>query len=84
MQETLDTITGEHQSEAIKNRKILHSFYYLWHNWCFKYTESKSFCNILRVDFIFSALAKFGYGDKFIHMIKVDWHDTPISNLKLK
>ena len=29
MQETLDTTTGEHQSEAIKNRKILHSFYYL-------------------------------------------------------
>ena len=26
MQETLDTIIGEHQSEAIKNRKILHSF----------------------------------------------------------
>ena len=25
----------------------------------------------LRVDFIFSALRKFGYGDKFIHMIKV-------------
>ena len=25
----------------------------------------------LRVDFIFSALRKFGYGGKFIHMIKV-------------
>ena len=25
----------------------------------------------LTVDFIFSALRKFGYGDKFIHMIKV-------------
>ena len=25
MQETLDTIIGEHQSEAIKNRIILHS-----------------------------------------------------------
>ena len=36
MQETLDTIIGEHQSEAIKNRIILHSFYYLWHNWCVK------------------------------------------------
>ena len=32
MQETLDTIIGEHQSEAIKNRIILHSFYYLRHN----------------------------------------------------
>ena len=29
MQETLDTIIGENQSEAIKNRIILHSFYYL-------------------------------------------------------
>ena len=29
IQETLDTIIGEHQSEAIKNRIILHSFYYL-------------------------------------------------------
>ena len=26
---------------------------------------------LLRVDFIFSALHKFGYGDKFIHIIKV-------------
>ena len=24
---------------------------------------------LLRVDFIFSALHKFGYGDKFIHML---------------
>ena len=29
MQETLDTKIGEHQSETIKNRKILPSFYYL-------------------------------------------------------
>ena len=83
MQETLDTRTGERQSEATKNRIILHSFYYLWHNWCFKQIE-KSLCNILRGDFIFSALHKFEYGDKFIHMIKVDSHDMPISNLKLK
>ena len=39
---------------------------------------------MIRVDFIFSALHKFGYGDKFIHMIKADSHDTPILNLKLK
>ena len=33
---------------------------------------TKSFCNILRVDwdFNFPALNKFGYGDKFIHMVK--------------
>ena len=31
----------------------------------------KSFCNILGVDSIFSAFRKFGYGDKFIHIIKV-------------
>ena len=29
MQETLDTATGENQSKAIKNKIILHSFYYL-------------------------------------------------------
>ena len=29
MQETLNTIVSEHQSEAIKNRIILQSFYYL-------------------------------------------------------
>ena len=32
MQETLDTLIGEHQTEAIKSRIILLSFYYLWHN----------------------------------------------------
>ena len=32
MQETLDTIVGEYQSEANRNRMILHSLYYLWHN----------------------------------------------------
>ena len=84
MQETLDTIVGEYQSEANKNRMILHSSYCLWHNWCVKQTEKKSFCNILRVGFIFFALHKFGCGDKFIHMIKFDSHDIPVSNLKLK
>ena len=29
MQETLDTMIGEHQSETIKNGKILPSFYYM-------------------------------------------------------
>ena len=32
MQETLNTIIGEHRSEVIKNIIILHSFYYLRHN----------------------------------------------------
>ena len=36
MQETLDTIIGEHHSEAIKNKIISHSFCYLWHKWCAK------------------------------------------------
>ena len=36
MQETLDTTKGEHQSKAIKNRIILYSFCYLWHDWCVK------------------------------------------------
>ena len=39
----------------------------------------KSFCNILRVGFIFSALRKFRYGDKIIHMIKV-----PYTNIESK
>ena len=39
----------------------------------------KSFCNILRAGFIFSALRKFRYGDKFIHMIKV-----PYTNIESK
>ena len=29
MQETLDTEMDKHQAEAIKNRKILHSVYYV-------------------------------------------------------
>ena len=36
MQETLDAIIGEHQSEVVKDRKILHSFYYFWLNWYVK------------------------------------------------
>ena len=36
MQKWLNNIIGEQKSEAIKNRIILHSFYYLWHNWCVK------------------------------------------------
>ena len=87
MQETLDTIIGEHQSEAIKNRIILQTLSTI----CDITDVSNKLmvislitCNILRVDFIFSALHKFGYGDKFIQMNKVDSHDTPILNLKLK
>ena len=30
MQETLDIIIGEHESTAIKNRKILHSFFTIY------------------------------------------------------
>ena len=38
----------------------------------------------MTIDFIFSAIHKFGHGDKLIHRIKVNSHDTPILNLKLK
>ena len=64
MQKTLGlvTVTGERQSEAIKNFTVhIHSTI------CVIIDESnklkkQSFCNlILRVDFIFSALQKFGY-----------------------
>ena len=41
----------------------------------------QSFCNIPRVDFIFSILRKFEYGDKFIHMIKVT-HNNIESKIK--
>ena len=42
----------------------------------------KSFCSILGVDFIFSALHKFGYRDKFIHMFQVA-HTNIESKLKI-
>ena len=79
--QTLDAIIGEKQSAGTKNSSILHtlstignvndienklnnsitviSLYFL-----------KAF-NRIDSDFIFSALSKFGYEDKFIHMIEV-------------
>ena len=70
MQKTLDTLIGGKQ----KLLKIEYSYTFLLSitqlmcqiNWI------KIFCDIFRVDwdFNFSALHKFGYGDKFIHMVK--------------
>ena len=70
MQKTLDTLIGGKQ----KLLKIEYSYTFLLFitqlmcqiNWI------KIFCDILRVDwdFNFSALHKFKYGDKFIHMVK--------------
>ena len=70
MQKTLHTLIGGKQ----KLLKIEYSYTFLSFitqlmcqiNWI------KIFCHILRVDwdFNFSALHKFGYGDKFIHMVK--------------
>ena len=39
-------------------------------------------CNILIVDFIITALQKFRYGDKLIHMIKVPYTNFK-SNIKI-
>ena len=66
MQETLDTITGKHQSEAIRNRIILQIVSTIYDI----IDVSKSFSNIFRDGFIFSALHNFRYGDKVICLIK--------------
>ena len=81
MQGTLDTIKGEHQSETIK---YFYKLFICDIDSVSTKLNKKSFCNILGVDFIFSTLHRFGYGGKIIHLIKVDSHDTPISNLRLK
>ena len=43
-----------------------------------KKLDKNFFCNIPRINFIF------GYGDKFIHILKVDSNGTPTSNLRLR
>ena len=67
------------------NQKLLNiEQFYTLSTICDIIDASNKLNNILRVYFIFSALHKFGYGDKFIHIIKLDSRDTPISNLQLK
>ena len=77
MQKTLDAIIGENKSAAIKKITILHTFSIIR-------DLSNSLNKQLAVislgflkafdkvnwDFIFSALHKFGYENKFIHMIQ--------------
>ena len=60
------------KTEAIKSRILLHlsTIYYIID---VSNKLNKNLCNIPRVDgdFNFSALDKFRYGDKFIHIVKV-------------
>ena len=69
LQKALDTIIGGNQSAAIKKVSSVISLDFL-----------KAFDRV-DWDFVFSTLQKFGYGDKLIHMIKLQ---LPTSNLKLK
>ena len=73
MQNTLGTIIGENQSEAIKNRINLH----LLSTICDITDVSKKLNNnlsVISLELVLSfllCLSSFGYGDKFIPMIKV-------------
>ena len=89
MQQTLDKIIGENQTAAIQNRTILHTLSTIRDTIDVPNKLNKKLSVIsfdflkafdrLDFDIIFLALKKFGYGNKFIHMIKFA---TTISNLK--
>ena len=83
MQETIDTTIGEHQSEVIKNRLILHTISIICDITDVSNKLNKNF-SIIFLELILSFLLCIGYEDNLIRMIEVDKHDTPISNLKLK
>ena len=80
MQKTLDKIIGENQTAAIKNRTILHTLSTIRDivDLSNKLNKRLSIISLdflkafdrLDFDFIFLALEKLGYGDKFIHTIK--------------
>ena len=78
MQQTLDSIMGENQTAAIKNRTILHTLVTIRdiidvsnklnkHSSVISLDFLKAF-DRLDWDFIFLALEKFGYGENFIHI----------------
>ena len=84
MQQTLDSITGENQTAAIKNRTILHTLATIRDiiDVSNKLNKNLSVISLdflkafdrLDWDFIFLALEKFGYGKNFIH-IKVCYNN---------
>ena len=79
MQGTLDTIIGEHQSGAIKNRIILQTLFII----CDIIDASNKlnkYLFVISLELILSFLLFIRSNDDedMIHMIKVDSHDTPI------
>ena len=85
MQQTLNNIIGENQTAAIKNRTILHTFSFIRDiiDVSNKLDKNLSVISLdflkafdrLDLNFIFLALKKFGYGQKFIRMIKVCYNN---------
>ena len=85
MQQTLDNIIGENQTAAIKNRTILHTFFTIRDiiDVSNKLSKNLSVMSLdflkgfdrLDLDFIFLAMKKLGYGENFIHMIKVCYNN---------
>ena len=85
MQQTLDSIIGENQTAAIKNRTILHTLATIRDiiDVSNKLNKNLSVISLdflkafdrLDWDFIFLALEKFVYGKNFIHIIKVCYNN---------
>ena len=85
MQQTLNNIIGENQTAAIKNRTILHTLSTIRDiiDISNKLNKNLSVISLdflkafdrLDLNFIFLALRQFGYGQKFIQMIKVCYND---------
>ena len=86
MQQTLDSIIGENQTAAIKNKTILHTLATIRDiiDVSNKLNKNLSVISLdflkafdrLDWDFIFLALEKFVYGKNFIHIIKVCYNNT--------
>ena len=85
MQQTLNNIIGENQTAAIKHRTILHTLSTIRDiiDISNKLNKNLSVISLdflkafdrLDLNFIFLALRQFGYGQKFIQMIKVCYND---------
>ena len=85
MQTTLDDIIGLNQTAAIKNRTILHTLSTIRDTTDISNKLNKSLSVIsldflkafdrLDCNFIFQALEKFGYGKKFLHLIRICYTD---------
>ena len=81
MQKTLNGLIGENTSTAVKSKTILHTVSTIRDTVYIFNTLNKQLAaisldflkafNRVDWDFIFSALHKFGYGSKFVHMTQV-------------